>query len=271
MSTSAPTLPAAPVAMLPVAAPMKVSRLLNAYCTEARYEILRTLRTPAFLLPTIALPLMLYVFFGIVLGGHRAAADPNAALLILSGFAMFAVIGPGMFGIGIGFAMERQYGIVTLKRALPMPPAANLLAKVASSMVLALLVIAALMVLGVMFGHVSLTASQVVRFALVGVLGVVPFCALGLLIGTLVSGTAAPAVVNLIYFPMIYLSGLFPFPLPKALQIAAVFWPAFHLNQLSLGALGLKTFLDAWIAGTVLAVIALVCVVIAARRLTRVG
>jgi ABC-2 type transport system permease protein len=271
MSTSAPTLPAAPVAMLPVAAPMKVSRLLNAYCTEARYEILRTLRTPAFLLPTIALPLMLYVFFGIVLGGHRAAADSNAALLILSGFAMFAVIGPGMFGIGIGFAMERQYGIVTLKRALPMPPAANLLAKVASSMVLALLVIAALMVLGAMFGHVSLTASQVVRFALVGVLGVVPFCALGLLIGTLVSGTAAPAVVNLIYFPMIYLSGLFPFPLPKALQIAAVFWPAFHLNQLSLGALGLKTFLDAWIAGTVLAVISLVCVVIAARRLTRVG
>ena len=51
-------------------------------------------------------------------------------------------------------------------------------------MVLALLVITALMVLGVMFASVRLTVTQVVNFTLVGILGVVPFCALGLLIGT---------------------------------------------------------------------------------------
>ncbi len=34
---------------------------------------------------------------------------------------MFSVIGPGMFGLGIGLAIERQSGILTLKRAMPMP------------------------------------------------------------------------------------------------------------------------------------------------------
>ena len=252
-------------------APLPLSRLLNAYWTEARFEIWRTLRTPVFVIPTIALPVMLYLFFGIVLPGTSIAANPELALRVLSGFAMFSVIGPGMFGLGIGFAIERQHGIVTLKRALPMPPAAHLLAKMGSAMVLALLVMAALMTLGVLFGGVHLSAAQVARFVAVGVLGTMPFCALGLLIGALVSGSAAPAVVDLVYFPMIYLSGLFPFPLPKALQIAAVFWPAFHLNQLSLAALGLNTYIEAWIAAVVLAVITVVCVVLAARRLTRAG
>jgi ABC-2 type transport system permease protein len=249
--------------------PMPVSRLLRAYWTEARYEVLRTLRTPAFLIPTIALPVMLYVFFGIVLQGGKANAQ--VALQVLSGFTMFSVIGPGVFGLGIGFAMERQHGIVTLKRAQPMPFAANLIAKLFSSMSIALIVISLLLTIATTFGHVELTAAQAARTMLVGVLGVVPFCALGLLIGSMVSGTGAPAIVNLIFFPMIYLSGLFPFPLPKALQTAAMIWPAFHLNQLSLAALGLPTQLNPWISAEVLIGFAGVCLYFAARRLMRAG
>jgi ABC-2 type transport system permease protein len=250
---------------------MSVSRLLHAYWTEARYEVLRTLRTPAFLIPTIALPVMLYVFFGIVLQNPKAAANPQIALQVLSGFTMFSVIGPGVFGLGIGFAMERQHGIVTLKRAQPMPFAANLIAKLFSAMTLSLIVITLLLTIATTFAHVDLTFSQAAGAALVGVLGVVPFCALGLLIGSLVSGTGAPAVVNLIFFPMIYLSGLFPFPLPKALQTAAMIWPAFHLNQLSLAALGLKTALNPWISAEVLIGFAGLCMYLAARRLMKVG
>jgi ABC-2 type transport system permease protein len=250
--------------------PMPISRLLLAYWTEARYEVLRILRTPAFLIPTVALPVMLYVFFGIVLQGAKPP-PPHIALQVLSGFTMFSVIGPGVFGLGIGFAMERQHGIVTLKRAQPMPFAANLIAKLFSAMAMSLLVIGLLLTIAILFANVGLTAAQVARTTLVGVLGVVPFCALGLLIGSFVSGNGAPAVVNLIFFPMIYLSGLFPFPMPKALQTAAMIWPAFHLNQLSLAALGLPTQLNPWIAAEVLIGFAGVCMFFAARRLMRVG
>ncbi|MEJ0038297.1 MAG: ABC transporter permease [Gammaproteobacteria bacterium] len=249
---------------------MPLSRLLHAYWTEARYEVLRTLRTPAFLIPTVALPVMLYVFFGIVLHGDKPT-PPEISLQVLSGFTMFSVIGPGLFGLGIGFAMERQHGIVTLKRAQPMPFAANLIGKLFSAMTLSLIVITLLLTIATTFAHVELTAAQAMRAALVGVLGVVPFCSLGLLIGSLVSGTGAPAVVNLIFFPMIYLSGLFPFPMPKTLQTAAMIWPAFHLNQLSLAALGLQTKLNPWISAEVLIGFAGLCIYLAARRLTRVG
>ncbi len=70
------------------------------------------------------------LFFGVVLAGAKIAGNTGRlAVACSSGFTMFSIIGPGMFGIGIGFAMERQSGFVTLKRALPMPPAANLVGK----------------------------------------------------------------------------------------------------------------------------------------------
>ncbi len=249
---------------------MSLSRVLHAYWMEARYEVLRTLRTPAFLIPTVALPVMLYVFFGIVLHGDKPT-PPEIALQVLSGFTMFSVIGPGMFGLGIGFAMERQHGIFTLKRAMSMPFAANLIGKLFSAMTLSFIVIMLLIAIATTFGHVDLTLAQALRTALVGVLGVVPFCALGLFIGSLVSGNAAPAVVNLLFFPMIYLSGLFPFPMGKALQTAAMIWPAFHLNQLSLAAMGLKTALNPWISAEVLIGFSGLCLYLAARRLARKG
>jgi ABC-2 type transport system permease protein len=262
----------APSLALPVNRPqqMPLSRVLHAYWVEARYEVLRVLRMPAFFIPTVALPVMLYVFFGIVLHGDKPT-PPEIGLQVLSGFTMFSVIGPGMFGLGIGFAMERQHGIYTLKRAMPMPFAANLIGKLFSAMSLSFMVIMLLLVIATTFGHVELTATQALRTALTGVLGVVPFCALGLFIGSLVSGNAAPGVVNLLFFPMIYLSGLFPFPLPKALQTAAMIWPAFHLNQLSLAALGLKTALNPWISAEVLIGFSGLCLYLAARRLTRNG
>lgn len=94
-------------------------------------------------------------------------------------------------------------------------------------------------------------AGQVARFVLVGALGVIRFCAFSLPIAAFVSGQASPAVVNLIDFPVIYLSGLFPFPLHAALRTAAAFWPASHLNPLAFAALGLKTALSPWIAAGV--------------------
>jgi ABC-2 type transport system permease protein len=233
---------------LPSTASMTTSRLLHAYWSEARLEIVRTLRSPGLVVPTVALPVLLYVFFALVLPGAQATPPPpEIALRVLSGFAMFSVIGPGMFGLGIGFAMEREYGTFTLKRALPMPPGANLIARLLTSAVLGLIAVTLLIVCATQWGHVGMSPAQVARFVLVGTLGVMPFCALGLMIASFVSGQAAPAVVNLIYFPMIYLSGLFPFPLPPVLQTAA------------------------WTAASVLVVFSIGCGVVAARRLSRSG
>jgi ABC-2 type transport system permease protein len=88
---------------------------------------------------------------------------------------------------------------------------------------------------------VPLSASQVVAMLATGVSGVLPFCALGLLVGTLVKGQAAPGMVNLVYLPMAFLSGLWmPLSmLPKVLGRVAPVWPSWHLNALMQAAAGM--------------------------------
>src|SRR6185503_13339149 len=93
---------------------MSTSRLLRAYFTEARYEMLRLLRTIAFAVPLIVLPLAIYLLFGVVFAREAIAKEPALANLLFAGFAVFAAMGPAIFGVGIVLAMERDAGLMKL-------------------------------------------------------------------------------------------------------------------------------------------------------------
>jgi len=82
---------------------------------------------------------------------------------------------------------------------------------------------------------VRLLLGYAICFIAVLIAGAIPFAAIGLCIGSLVSASAAPGYANLFYLPCIYLSGLF-IPLPKSMEAQMVIWPAFHVNQLALAA-----------------------------------
>jgi ABC-2 type transport system permease protein len=144
-----------------------------------------------------------------------------------------------MFGFGITIAMERDQGLLKLKRALPMPSAASLVAKMLMSMLFVAIVMAT-MAAAAPFGHLRLSGGQLLSVSLVNIVGALPFCALGFLVGSLASGKAAPAFVNLLYLPMIYLSGIL-LPLPKSMYWAALISPAYHLDQLGLAAMGIPS------------------------------
>ena len=99
---------------------------------------------------------------------------------------------------------------------------------------------ALLLALALGIAHAPLAPSQVATLLLVDALGVLPFCALGLLVGTLLKGQGAPGLLNMVYLPMSFLSGLW-FPLdamPGFLQQLAPLWPSYHLNALALSAVG---------------------------------
>ena len=86
-------------------------------------------------------------------------------------------------------------------------------------------------------GHLPLSFMQLAGLAIINIFAALPFCAIGLFIGMLATGSAAPGLVNLVYLPMMWLSGLF-IPLPKSLQSAAPVWPAHHVLQLFAGRAG---------------------------------
>src|SRR4029079_6310130 len=134
------------------------------------------------------------------------------------------------------------------KQSRPMPPGAYLLACMAMAMMFAAIIALSLISLALFVSHAPLTFPMVAKLFVTAVLGVLPFCAMGLTVGTLVSGQAAPAVINIVYLPMAFLSGTF-FPLESTGPVLAgmgPIWPSFHLTQLALDAVGQPHLGAAW-------------------------
>lgn len=211
----------------------------NPWLREIRYEFLRLLRTPGFALPTLLFPPMFYALFALLLPMGRSGGW-QAAHYLLATYTVFGVMAPGLFGFGVTVAVEREQGWLRLKRAAPMPAGAWLLAKAVMAVAFALLVFAIMAALAAGAGGVRLPATAWLALAAVAGLGVLPFCAAGLWIGLVAGAQGAPAIVNLVYLPMAFLSGLW-FPLmllPAPVQAAAPLWPAYHLGQLALAAVG---------------------------------
>lgn len=262
---------------------MSNSRLRRAYLTETKYECLRALRAPAFAFPFLLLPLVLYVLFGVLLAGSMSHGDPAVARIMFVNWAVFGVMGPGMFGFGMFVATERGQGLLNLKRALPMPPAAYLLSKLIMAMLFSAIVMVTLVLAAIVFGHPGLSAGQYIEILLLDILGSLPFCAIGFFIGTRASAKSAPAFANLAYLPFMHLGGLF-YPLPKSVQPLEFISPAFYLDklglrlagapsldQLAIGATGPSSHGTAIIQIAVLAGVTLLLTSLSIRRLARVG
>ena len=253
--------------------PLALRRLLRAYLMEARYETLAALRTTGFALPFVAVPVAIYLFCGVLLvgDGGSGAYGPGIANYLFAGFSVLAAAMPGIF-TGVILATEREGRLLTLKRALPQPPGATIVAKVAMSMAIAAIAVTLVTAAALVGGKLTIAPSQVATMWAVLVVGTIPFCAIGLLIGTLASASAAPAWGNLLFLPMMVLSGLF-IQLPKALEPWVVIWPTFHLSQLALGLAGVEqfTFVPPAFAAAVLAGVTVLCGGLAVRRLARVG
>ena len=236
---------------------------------EAWFEFLRVLRTPAFAIPSLAFPVVFYVLFAILLPGQWG--DYQKSAYLLATYGAFGVIGPALFGFGVGLAIERENGWLELKRVSPMPTFAYFLAKIFMSLVFGLAVLCLLSIAAIGFGGVRVDPLVWLKLVAVLLLGTAPFCALGLLIGTLVKGQAAVAIVKLVYLPMSVLSGLWMplFAFPVLIQKLAVVWPAWHLAQMALGVIGQIQGVNYGLHALVLAGMTAALLALAAFRMRR--
>ena len=200
---------------------------------ETKYEFLKLLRNKAFSLAVIGFPVMFYLLFGVA---NRGANNGNLymAKYLLGGYACFGLVGAALFGIGVSLANERAAGWIELKRASPMPPLAYLFAKCATAAAFGLIIVALLSTLSVTMGGVSLSGIELAKMAGLTIIGAVSFASMGLLLAQIVPANAAPAIVNLIYLPMSFLSGLWmPLKfLPHWVQRIGSMLPTYHLSQL---------------------------------------
>lgn len=220
-------------------AEMPRSHPARIYVTEARHEFLKLIRIPIFAVSTVALPLLFYVLFGVAFGGGDDAGAGRTTYLMAT-YGTFGVIGAALFGFGVSVAVERGQGWMRLKRVSPMPPQAYFVAKVVMSTTVSALIVGALFILGATLGGVRMPATQWISLGLVLLVGALPFSAMGLAFGYLVGPNSAPAMLNLVYLPMAFASGLWiPIhQLPAVVQAIAPALPPYHFAQLSLGTVG---------------------------------
>jgi ABC-2 type transport system permease protein len=212
------------------------ARTLAVYVRESRLQILSTLRTPQFLLPSVALPVMFYALFGVALaGGHERPAH-----WLLATYAVFAAIAPSLFGLGAGVAAEREAGLLALKRVSPAPSGAYLVSKLAAAMAttgLALLLIFAAAALA----GVSMPLWRWLAIFALGALSPAPFALIGLNLGLRLGAQGAAACANLLFLSFCMLGGLW-IPLsqmPAWMTSLAWILPSYHLGALSLDLAGL--------------------------------
>jgi len=203
------------------------------YLKEIKYEFLKLLRTRSFSLSVIGFPVMFYSIFGLA-NRHAESGNVHFAKYLLGGYACFGLVGAALFGIGVGLAMERASGWLEVKQASPMPPLAYLLAKCTTAIAFGLIIVSILTALGIAFGGVHLTALEFAKMLGMTIVGSTCFASMGLLLALVVPANAAPGIVNLIYLPMSFASGLWiPIEfLPKFLQRLAPIFPTYHLAQL---------------------------------------
>jgi ABC-2 type transport system permease protein len=248
--------------------PLPLARVFRAYLQEAKFEILAALRTPGFALPFCAVPVAIYFLFGVVISGNAGSGEfgPGIHNYLFAGFAVLAAAMPGVF-TGVTLATEREGNLLKLKRALPLPPGATIVAKVVMGTSVASIAVTLVTLAALFAEKITLSLGQVSIIWIVLIVGTIPFSAIGLLLGTFGSASAAPAWGNLVFLPMMWLSGLF-IPLPDSLEEWVIIWPTFHLDQLALGLAGVKqfTFISPALVGVTVA-----CGGVAIRRLARVG
>ena len=227
---------------IPLAQTFRVSavRRFSIYWKEMKYEFLKRLRMPVYSLSLVLFPTMFYTLFGVVMNRSGSIHHLAVATYLMATMACYGVMGVALFGFGVGVAVERGQGWLEVKRASPMPAAAPLVGRLGTCLLFSIVVALALLIAGTAFGGVRMTVAQVALFIAALVAGSIPFCALGLAIGYFARPNSAAAIVNLIYLPLSFFSGLWmPIEaLPPALQKIGHMLPPYHFGQLLLNVAG---------------------------------
>ena len=215
---------------------------------QTRAEMLKFWRIPVFAFFSIVLPLIIFTFFGL---NHATSplftgSSITVGTYVMASMAAYTVGNVMVFSFGMALAVERGQKQDLLLRASPLPPAMYLLAKVINAVVFALVALVVLFVFAHFAASVNLSVGTWATLAVRLLLGSVPFMGLGLSFGYLVGPNAAPAVVNAVYLPVAFASGIFipVTQLPDFIRGFAPYLPLHPFVELGWNAIGLSTDSD---------------------------
>ena len=156
---------------------------------------------------TFIFPLMLFLLLGSVYSGRIYGVPASQALL--AALLAYGCVMVAFAGLAITLVIRRENAVLKRLRATPLPPWTFVAALLASTLIVFAIQVVAMFLLGrAVFG--TPLPDRIGSLALIVVLGIVCFAALGIgLSGLVRSAEGSSAIVNLIVLPMAFLTGAF--------------------------------------------------------------
>jgi len=200
-----------------------------------RWEQKEFWRNPAAAAFTFAFPLMFLVIFTAINGNNKInvrGGTVKFAQYYVPAIVAFGLISACYTNLAFSLCIRRENGILKRMRGTPLPTTLYLTGLIGSVIVVALILTVLTIALGLLAYGITFPGRYL---GLVVTIAVSAFCfsALGVAVSTVVPNEdAAPAIINFILFPLLFISGTFGEIKDSSLlgKAAAVF-PVRHLNK----------------------------------------
>ena len=229
-------------------------------------------RNPASLFFTLVFPLMFLVIFTVIFGNGHIAVGPGktvrVATFYVPAIGAFSVVNACYTNIAVGLTFLRDSGVLKRIHGSPLPVWIFMAARIAHSVVIAIVLVVICAAFGAAFYGADLPSSTVPAFALTLIVGAAAFSALGVAVTAVIpNADAAPAIVNGTILPLLFISNVFiPLENPSGwVDVVGKIFPLRHFADAMIGSFfqlsgsGLHTndllVIGAWgVAGVVAAV-----------------
>jgi ABC-2 type transport system permease protein len=196
--------------------------------TQIRYEQKSYWRNPAAAFFTFAFPL---VFFFILVGAAGGGHDKDVLGSVLlkqyytPSVLAYGVMSACFLSIALGLVRQREAGILKRMRGTPLPSWALIGGIIGNAMIVASLLTALAISFAIVVYGVHLPAAHLLPLIVTVLIAALAFCALGVAVSSLIPNMdAGPAIVNLPYFVMVFISGTY-FPINGTMEKIAAWLP----------------------------------------------
>ena len=195
-------------------------KLLWAYL---KVEVLELIRYPAYVVPTLAFPALIFLFFGV----QQASGNQPMANRTMAAYGVFAVVGVAFFQFGVGIATDRATPWQSYLRALPASAQVRFAARVLAAVVFAAMAIAIVFAVSIFTTPAALSFKRWLLLGVTLLLGSVPLGLMGIALGYWCQRKAALPIANLLYLSLSYAGGLWlpPERLPKVVAGVSPYLP----------------------------------------------
>ena len=204
---------------------------------QVKYENRSFWRNPASAFFTFVFPIMFMVIFNLIFGNSKYSPfgqDATVSEFYTPALMAFSIITACYTNIAMGVVFAREEGILKRLRGTPLPPRVYLAARLAVSIMVAVLLVVIIGLFGRVFYHVRLPGVRTLPALVVALaVGAATFSAIGLAVTSFVPNVdAAPAVVNATIFPLLFISDIFiPIQHKGVLTTIASIFPVKHLSN----------------------------------------